>query len=138
MPRLLGMIECTAPVTAKALSIVPVAVLAGWLLPAGLSAQETHRGSPDKVAITLPVGDNARIKIGPEHTEGGATRHPRRIYFGDTGTVVEFSQFAPPEGGNSRGPPPRLSDLIGNRARQAELDRSAKPGSWVTPPAARR
>lgn len=130
-----GSFDCAPPVTAPAMRFFPVFVLAGWLLSTGLSAQETSSAT-----ITLSNGDSARIKVGAEHAEPGETRYPRRSYIGDTGSVVEFSLLAPPEGGGEsrRGPPPSLADLIGNSSRQAALDASAKPGDWVTPPAAKR
>lgn len=133
MPCLAGMYDRATPITAKASRLVFVAVLAGWLLSAGLSAQDS--GNP---AITLSNGDLGRIKVGAEHAEPGETRFPRRSYIGDTGSIVDFSLFAPPEGKTDRGSPPSLAELIGNPARQAALDASAKPGGWVTPPAAKR
>ena len=128
-----GNFDYAPPVTAPAMRFFPVFVLAGWLLSASLSAQEA-----DSAPITLSDGDRARIKVGAEHAEPGTTRYPRKTYIGETGTIVEFSLFAPPDGKVDRGPPPLLADLIGNTARQAALDRSAKPGGWVTPPAAQR
>ena len=104
-------------------------------LPSGLAAQEANL---DRPTITLSNGDAARIKIGPQHAEPGDTRYPARTYVGNTGTVIEFSMTAPREGVWNRGAPPRLSDLIGNPERQAALDRTARPGGWVTPPAASR
>lgn len=129
----IGMDQRAPPVTARAWRFVPIGILAGGLFAAGLSAQEA-----DRAEITLSNGDRATIKVGAEHAEPGDTRYPRRTLIGDTGAIVDFSLFAPPEGRTQRGSPPLLADLIGNPARQAALDRSAKPGGWVTPPAAKR
>ena len=107
-------------------------------LPSTVLAQEAEPDPTGPAAIMLSNGDKTRVKVGPQHVEEGATRYPERIYLGDTAVMVEFGSDASAAPVRGRGLPPRLSDLIGNRTAQAALDRAAKPGSWVTPPAARR
>lgn len=114
-----------------------IPVLAGWFFPTGLSAQETDPEFSERSDVASPPIDDDGVRVGPEHTVASPTRYAKRTYIGDQGLVVEFSQFALPPKTGTRSPPPRLSDLIGNPARQRALDRAARPGSWVTPPAAK-
>lgn len=138
MPRL---VEANAQSGLRATMKVlfaPTILLAAWLFPTSLAAQETDPETSERPVITLSNGDRDSMKVGAENADGGPSRHPKRTYIGDQGLVVEFSQFAPPPSTGKRSPPPLLSDLMGNPARQRALDRSARPGSWVTPPAAKR
>ena len=107
-------------------------------LTGGLAAQEQVQVSSEDNAVALSGRGPAKILIGPEHVVPSEARYPLRKRIGDQGAEVEFSSFPTPASVRGRTPPPRLSDLMGNPARQAALDNSAKPGDWVTPPAAKR
>lgn len=107
-------------------------------LTGGLAAQEEIQDPSEDNAVTRSGRGPATILIGPEHVVPSETRYPLRNSIGGQGVEVEFSFFPVASSVRERTPPPRLSDLIGNPARQAALNNSAKPGDWVTPPAATR
>lgn len=116
----------------------PLELAMAIALPSSVLAQEAEPDPTSPAAIKLSNGDITRIKVGPQHVEQAATRYPARTYLGDTAVMVEFGSATSADPVRGRGSPPRLKDLIGNRTAQAALDRAAKPGNWVTPPAARR
>lgn len=107
-------------------------------LSGGLAAQEQVQDSSEDNDVTLSGRGPAKILIGPDHVVPSEVRHPHRERISGQGAMVEFSLFPAPSSARERTSPPRLSDLIGNPARQAALNDSAKPGDWVTPPAATR
>ncbi len=110
-----------------------------WAISSGMTGQE-HNIDMEKTesAVTVSNRGSAAILIGPEHVSAGAVRYPRRKSMGEQGAEVEFSLLPANEAVRGRGPPPLLSHLYNNSARQAALDEAAKPGDWVTPPAANR
>ena len=99
-------------------------------------AQDSPSPSP---RIVLSAGDSAKVKVGPEFSGAGETRFPDRSAVGEQGLVVAWSNSPVPLRSLviDRPPAPLLADLIGRPDRQAALDRSARPGDWVTPPAAK-
>lgn len=113
------------------------ALFAGIGLTGQLSAQEEPSDIDEQRQIIMANGDAARVKVGPEHVTGEERRYASRISSGSLG-VVTFSTSPAAETSFERGPAPSLSDLIGNPSLQAALDRAAKPGHFVTPPAAVR
>lgn len=115
-----------------------IALIAGFIGSSDLLAQEIEANPSDQARVTLSNGDAATIRIGPEHISPGETRYPRRTTIGNMGVVVEFSVTPVAQISRTWTHPPRVADLVGNPARQAALDLSAKPGDFVTPPAANR
>ncbi len=110
-----------------------------WAFSGGMTGQERNSDrEKTESAVTVSNRGSATIMVGPEHASAGAVRHPRRRSMGEQGAEVEFSLLPAIEAVRGRGPPPLLSHLYNNSARQVALDMAAKPGDWVTPPAANR
>ena len=114
-------------------------VTVGWLLSTSASAKDKERASPDGSEDGSPVESKVVIKVGPEHSIPGEMRYPARTRVGQQGLMVEFNRTPlPTVRVTSSIAPPSLEELIANPDLQAALDRSAKPGDFVTPPAAMR
>ncbi|RGP41687.1 hypothetical protein BPTFM16_01994 [Altererythrobacter insulae] len=110
-----------------------------WAFSGGMTGQERNSDKENtESAVTVSNRGSATILVGPEHVSAGAVRYPRRKSMGEKGAEVEFSLLPAIESVHGRGPPPLLSHLYKNSARQIALDKAAKPGDWVTPPAANR
>lgn len=107
---------------------------------AGGNAAEAQDGPSPSPRVVLSAGDSAKVKVGPEFSGVGETRYPDRSAVGEQGLVVAWRNSPVPVRNYiiDRPPAPLLADLIGRPDRQAALDRSARPGDWVTPPAAKR
>ena len=118
--------------------VIGTAALAAVL--AGGNVVEAQDRPPQPPRIVLSAGDTAKVKVGPEFSGAGDTRFPDRSDVGEQGLVVAWRNSPVPVRSLvvDRPPAPPLADLIGRPDRQAALDRSARPGDWVTPPAARR
>ena len=109
-------------------------ILLGSLPPAGLSAQETETPLAEEAIKDESKGSQSVVKIGPEHSVSQELRYAVRENIGSQGVVVDFSVTPV----NSRKQPPPLSDLVGDAARQDAIDRNARPGDFITPPAVLR
>lgn len=133
MTLVAGIFDSASLITIRLMHFISAAALSGCLFSPGLSAQETNLAE-----IILSNGDRGRIKVGAEHAEAGETRYPLKKSSIGKGAEIEFSLFPATSSVRGRSQPPRLSDLIGNPRAQAALNNSAKPGDWVTPPAATR
>jgi hypothetical protein len=109
----------------------------GALEPAAANAKEPDENSFVQAEGASSNSDGTCIKIGPEHVASGETVYPaRRILAG--AVVVDFSKSPTVTMTSPKAVAPRLADLIGDIRRQEALDRSAKPGDFVTPPAVSR
>ena len=107
---------------------------------AGGSAAEAQDSPSPSPRVVLSAGDSGKVKVGPEFSGAGETRFPDRSTVGEQGLVVAWRNSPVPVRSLviDRPPAPLLADLVGRPDRQAALDRSARPGDWVTPPAAKR
>lgn len=107
-------------------------------LGGGLVAQEPGSTPAADGTASHSKADPVQVRIGPEHVAAREARYPVRSEIAGQGAVVKFSPSLAVEQAKERPPPPDLNELVGDPELQTALDDAAKPGDWVTPPAARR